>query len=590
MNKTTIDRLRSCTSIADLISEFQLKISPSQFSYIVYCLRDEDKYANFEIPKKSGGVRIIHSPKDSLKYIQREVATILLNCIDDIKLSNPNYLRCNHAFEKDKSIVSNANIHEHKRFVLNIDIKNFFSSIHYGRIKGLLISDANFLLNEKIGQIIAKLATYNRYLPQGAPTSPILASLIGNILDIRLLKLAKEYRFSYSRYADDITLSSNQELPNELIYWDKEENIWIAGNKITKIIKKSGFELNPLKTRYVRNTNRQLVTGIVVNKKRNVVSLYRKINRAMTYSLLSTGQYTIRDVSGLLSNGTINQLIGRISHCIYVKYHNPPMISTKNSQRADLRKMNSERVTKIISDNWNRDGKSNISYYCDHQTMLLRSVLFFKYFISNERTTIIPEGFTDPIYFKTALSSLELNVNLHFQKLNRELKKIGIYGGASFVNSFLCNIETKKRGFISYGMIKQIPQKPVIFILDYDGGLEDCKYLLSKIKDGEQYINITNNIYILLLRVKHNKDHKNINNHIYTERLISYQGNKIQAKDDNHEYILFKNTEYKKYNFAKYISKHKDEFKFDSFKDIFNKIKEIEDDYQTKLATNNIKL
>ena len=51
MNKTTIDRLRSCTSIADLISEFQLKISPSQFSYIVYCLRDEDKYANFEIPK-----------------------------------------------------------------------------------------------------------------------------------------------------------------------------------------------------------------------------------------------------------------------------------------------------------------------------------------------------------------------------------------------------------------------------------------------------------------------------------------------------------------------------------------------------------
>ena len=139
-------------------------------------------------------------------------------------------------------------------------------------------------------------------------------------------------------------------------------------------------------------------------------------------------------------------------------------------------------------------------------------------------------------------------------------------------------------------MIKQIPQKPVIFILDYDGGLEDCKYLLSKIKDGEQYINITNNIYILLLRVKHNKDHKNINNHIYIERLISYQGNKIQAKDDNHEYILFKNAEYKKYDFAKYISQHKDEFKFDSFKDIFNKIKEIEDDYQTKLATNNIKL
>ena len=310
----------------------------------------------------------------------------------------------------------------------------------------------------------------------------------------------------------------------------------------------------------------------------------------MTYSLLSTGQYTIRDVSGLLSNGTINQLIGRISHCIYVKYHNPQMTFSQNSQRADLRKQNSERVTKIISDNWNRDSKSNINYYSDHQTMLLRSVLFFKYFISNERTTIIPEGFTDPIYFKTALSSLELNVDLHFQKLNRELKKIGIYGGASFVNSFLCNIETKKMGFISYGMIKQIPKKPVIFILDYDRGLEDCKYLLSKIKDGEQYINITDNIYVLLLRVKNNKDYKNTNNHIYTEKLISHQGNIIQAKDDNHEYILFKNLEYKKYNFAKYISKYKDEFNFDGFKDIFDKIKEIEDDYQTKLATKNVKL
>ena len=178
MNKTTIERLRGCTSIADLISEFQLKISPTQFSYIVYCLQDKDKYKSFEIPKKSGGFRIIHSPKDSLKYIQREIATILLNCIDDIKVTCPNYLRCNHAFEKDKSIVSNANLHERKKFILNIDIKDFFSSIHYGRIKGFLISDTNFLLNENIGRIIAKLATYNGYLPQGAPTSPILSSLI----------------------------------------------------------------------------------------------------------------------------------------------------------------------------------------------------------------------------------------------------------------------------------------------------------------------------------------------------------------------------------------------------------------------------
>ena len=588
MNKTTIERLRGCTSIADLISEFQLKISPTQFSYIVYCLQDKDKYKSFEIPKKSGGFRIIHSPKDSLKYIQREIATILLNCIDDIKVTCPNYLRCNHAFEKDKSIVSNANLHERKKFILNIDIKDFFSSIHYGRIKGFLISDTNFLLNENIGRIIAKLATYNGYLPQGAPTSPILASLIGNILDTRLLKLAKEYRFYYSRYADDITFSSNQELPNELVYWDKEKNIWIEGIKIRKIITKSGFQLNPSKIRYTKNTNRQSVTGIIVNKKRNVVSLYKKINRAMVHSLLSTGKYTICSFSKEISDGTINQLIGRINHCIYVKYYNPQTTLIPNNQRANFKKENKERLTKIISDNWNRDNKTGIDCYSDHQMMLLRSVLFFKYFISNKKTTIIPEGFTDPIYFKAALSSLGIDKELHFQKLNRELKKLGIYGGASFVNSFLCNIETKRKSFINYGMIKQTPLKPVIFILDYDQGLEDCKYILSKLEDGKQYINISGNIYVLLLKAKNKKDHKEIAHHICTEKLISYQGNEIKAKDDNHEYILFKDKSYKKYDFAKYISQHKEEFEFDRFNDIFNKIEEIECAYQVQLATKDI--
>lgn len=581
---STINRLRNCISIADLISTFQLKISPQQFGYIVYYLQYDQKYETFDIPKRSGKPRTIHAPKAPLKYIQREISTIILNCIDDIRHDNPNYLRCNHAFEKDKSIVSNADLHKNKKFILNIDIKDFFSSIHYGRIKGFFTSDKNFLLHEKIGQIISKLATYNGYLPQGAPTSPILASLIGNIIDVRFLKLAQKYKFTYSRYADDITLSSNQEFPDTLVYWDKEKNIWVAGDEIIKIIKNSGFELNPEKTRYIKSVNRQLVTGVVVNKKRNVSLSYRKMNRAMVYSLFSTGKYTIRTLSGEIKDGKINQLIGRISHCIYVKYHDPKIPnSLDNPRRFNLKKNKKEKLTRSISYNWNKNNKIDLGYTSDHQMMLLRSVLFFKYFIANKKTVIIPEGFTDPIYLKSAASALRISNTLHFQKLNNELRKLGLYGGTSSVNSFLCNVIEKRKGFISYGMLKKTATHPIIFILDYDNGLEDCKFILSKFKDSEQYINIAENIYILLLSVKNKNTHKCSQNHIYIEKLISYNGNEIQVKDSEHEIILFQDKEIKKYDFAKYISEHKNEFSFEKFRNIFDKVSEIESDYQRKL-------
>lgn len=572
-------KLKECSSISDLISTFELKLTPKQFAYIVYKLDDTNKYSSFEIPKKSGGIRIINAPHENLKYIQKEIAIILLNCVNEIRDKKPNYLTCNHSFERDKSIISNADKHKRKKFILNIDIQDFFTSIHYGRIKGLLLKDKHFLLNEKTSQILSKLATFEGTLPQGAPTSPILSSLLGNIIDIHFLKLAKKYRFTYSRYADDITISSNIEFPNSLVYWDK--NIWVVGKEITNLLSKLGFRVNAKKTRLIKKNNRQSVTGVIVNKARNSCIQYRKINRAMVHSLLSTGSFNIKNLSGEIIEGNINQLIGRLNHCIYVKYYDPKFpVSMTNHERADLRKEKREALTKIISDNWDR--KKSPDIYSDHQMLLLRSVLYFKYFVAIKNTTIIPEGHTDPMYFKSALSSLKINDPLTIQKINNSLKKIGLYGATSFINSFLVRVAEKKEGFISYKNIKQKAKYPVIFVLDYDDGLDDCGYILKKFNNNENFSHIIENIYVLLLKRKNRNAHKDKKSQVCIENLIYYNSHKIRVVQDNHELVEFEGRKIRKYNFARYVSDHQEKFDFSNFRELFNTIKEIEKDYKTK--------
>lgn len=577
-----IDRLRKCTCIADLVSEFKLKVTAKEFGYVVYHLSDDLKYEEFDIPKKNGTLRRIHSPKPTLKYIQKEFSSIIFNCINEIRLDNANYLACNHAFERDKSIVSNADLHKNKKFILNIDIKDFFDSIHYGRIKGFLANDSHFKLNEKVSQIIARLATYHKILPQGSPLSPILATLIGNIMDVRFLKLAKKYRFTYSRYADDITLSSNKAFDKNIVYWCENNKKWVAGEIVINILTDSGFTINSEKTRVSYSNDRQTVTGIVVNKQRNVTLEYRRTNRSMVYSLLSTGSFRLND-----NVGKITQLMGRLNHSIYIKYYDSKFsIPLDMNERIKYKEKKQKELIKIINNNWKSD-KNNITC-ADHQMKLLRSVIYFKYIINVDQTTIFPEGFTDPIYFSSAKEKLNINSNIKFQKINNGLKKIGLLGCASSVNTFIHNVKEKIDKFISYKQIGVIPKHPVIFILDYDDGLDDCRFILDKIQIDQQYVFIRDNIYVLLLepKGKSKNHHKTIENMSCIENLISFEGNRIEAVQGKKEYINFKGIEFKKGSFANYVKEHSSDFDYSGFDKIFKKITEIEEDYAKRMITN----
>ena len=117
-------------------------------------------------------------------------------------------INASHGFVKERSIITNAKIHKNKKIVLNLDLKDFFDSFHFGRVKGFFEKNKDFKsffpeLTSELATLIAQLVCFNGKLPQGAPSSPLLTNLICNIFDVRVLKLAKKYKLAYSRYADD---------------------------------------------------------------------------------------------------------------------------------------------------------------------------------------------------------------------------------------------------------------------------------------------------------------------------------------------------------------------------------------------------
>lgn len=144
-----------------------------------------------------------------LKDVQRNIVKVMLTQQNIFQFENNIKSNISHAFTKDKSIITNAEIHKNKRFVLNIDLEDFFKSFHFGRVQGYFEKNKNFLFPKNIATVLAQLTCYNGSLPQGAPSSPIITNLICNILDMKLLKIAKKYKLDYSRYADDLTFSTN---------------------------------------------------------------------------------------------------------------------------------------------------------------------------------------------------------------------------------------------------------------------------------------------------------------------------------------------------------------------------------------------
>ncbi len=255
-----------------------LEVPYKHLAYYLYQVPEDYKYSCFDIKKRSGGYRSICSPCASLGIIQRKLSQVLYAVYDP----KPSV----HGYSVGKSIVTNASAHTKKRVVLNIDLKNFFDSINFGRVRGLLIAKP-YQIPAKAASVLAQICCYKNKIPQGAPTSPIISNMICSKLDSELQRFAKKYGFFYTRYADDITLSTTRrEIPEEVVSrYTKDKNSSIVISKeLQKLIEENGFHINLSKVRLCFSNQRQTVTGLTVNNKVNIDRRYIRKVRAILHS------------------------------------------------------------------------------------------------------------------------------------------------------------------------------------------------------------------------------------------------------------------------------------------------------------------
>ncbi len=263
--------------------------SPRQLGYFLLASdRDGGPYTTFTIPKSDGSGRTICAPSKQLRWVQRHLLDKVLSQVPAHDAA--------HGFVPGRSTVTNAAKHRGAKLLLKFDLTDFFPTIHYYRVLGLFASlgypagDARFGTDDASKQVaptLARLCCYtpdpkewgNAALPQGAPTSPAISNLVSRRLDARLEGLAKRSQGVYTRYADDLTFSFKGTAPDlgRFRWW------------VDQVCHQEGFFVNQRKFRVIRSSQRQLVTGLVVNDELRVPRDERRRFRAVLHNCRLNG-------------------------------------------------------------------------------------------------------------------------------------------------------------------------------------------------------------------------------------------------------------------------------------------------------------
>lgn len=580
IHQANFNKLKQAKTLHDVAQLLGFK--PQALSYILYKIPIDKKYHNFDIPKKSGGTRTINAPCLELKNLQKRLAELLQDCISTINEEKKIKNTLSHGFRRKYSIITNANEHTKKRYILNIDLENFFGQINFGRVRGFFIKNKNFNLDPRIATILAQIACHNNQLPQGSPCSPVISNLIGHPLDIKLANLAKKTGCRYSRYADDLTFSTNnRDFPIELaILTNESDNLWKAGKELSSIIIKNRFSINVKKTRMQYKESRQDVTGLIVNNKVNIRSEYWRTVRAMANTLFKTGGFYVnnfeKDESGKI---TIKKLEGDIKKI-------DGMFAFIDS----VDKFNK------IKDKTNKLKQSNTSL--NSRELYYKRFIFFKNFYSPILPLVICEGKTDNIYIQSALLSLATKfpqlienkkMKINFLKYTSSLEYIfPSRGGTGDLKNFIFGDKNKSISSYSenFGYYKCTPiENPIIILIDNDKG---ANQIFSSIKttrkssdtiDGSHdFYYISKNLYIIAIPKINNKD--TMMEDYFDEEVLKTEitGKKFSRKDE-----YDKKHEYGKAWFAeKVIKPNRDHINFERFEPILRRIRSVLEDYKTK--------
>ena len=251
-------------------------------------------YQEFWMRKRSGGYRMISAPDKDLQAIQ---STIYSRILSSVTIVHPAAV----GFRCGRSVVDNAAPHLGKRYVLKMDIHDFFGSIRSPRVRQTF---KKIGYPENVSKVLGALCCLDRHLPQGAPTSPALSNIVGYEMDRKLSALAAEYGLTYTRYADDLTFSGD--------VFPKEQII----PQVKRIIRDEKFEPNHKKTHFMNQSSRKIITGVSVASgvKLTIPKSKKREIRKNVYFILTKGLAEHQRRIGSHDPAYLKRLIGMLCY------------------------------------------------------------------------------------------------------------------------------------------------------------------------------------------------------------------------------------------------------------------------------------
>lgn len=408
------------------------------------------------------------------------------------------------------------------------------------------------MLPDEIAGCIANIACYHGKLPQGAPSSPVITNLICAILDRRLAAIAKKYRMTYTRYADDLTFSTNL----KEFLGEKDEILL----ELYAVIEKSGFKVNQEKTRILFQESRQEVTGVVVNKKISVKREFYKETRAMLNHM-----YRGLPIEHNGSEMTQQQIEGRLAFINQIDWYNN---KSENEKKTPYRGMNARERQ-------------------------YQQFLFYKYFFHSLQPLIVTEGKTDVVYIRAALQSLHVKYPKLIQKkedgsfrylisfLNRTPRLdffLGIHQDGANTMKNIYNVYKGKNSypdlFTPLSKYGRKPLNPVILLFDNETKsnrpLKDfLNYTKAKF-ETELWIQLYENLYVATNPLVKGKSECEIED-LFSDDILAHEinGKVFDRKGKNSE-----NT-YSKQIFSSYIAQNISNIDFSDFIPILDTLNKI---------------
>ena len=493
-----LDDLKTATILKDVADLLGVKVA--MLSHLLYFKPKLELYKKFEIEKKYGGIREINAPEKHLKLVQFRLSQLLQDCIEEINKSHGHtedgkHFGIAHGFKRHHSFMTNAQRHVTRRYVFNVDLHDFFGSINFGRVRGFFIKDKNFALNPAVATVLAQIACYENKLPQGSPCSPVISNLIGHTMDILMVRLAKGSGCTYTRYADDLTFSTNKQLfPSRVaVEVGAKGDEWLPGVGLQRLVVKSGFSINDKKTRMQYRDSRQEVTGLTVNRKINVPATYRYLVRAMAHALFDTGSFEFIHRKNSPAGvevvksvpGRPKQLLGMFTHIDRIDLFNQKLCIENEIEPIET----------------------------PGRTRLFRRFLYFNSFYSPSSPLVVCEGKTDNIYLKCAIRSLsglypsliasptaeKFNIQFWRYSERRTSRVTEITGGVGG----LCKLIKHYHDDIINKFHAPPPKHPVIVLIDNDSGAHSVYGAIAGIakkkkpKGTAPFIHVIGNLYVV---------------------------------------------------------------------------------------------